>query len=45
MPLVPVKIPPGLERNNTPYETTDRYWDSNLVRWQSGHSPCRVSPA
>lgn len=36
MALVPIKIPPGLERNNTPYETTDRYWDSNLVRWQSG---------
>jgi hypothetical protein len=36
MPLVPVKIPPGLERNNTPYETLDRYWDANLVRWQSG---------
>ena len=36
MPLTPVKLPPGLERNNTPYETTDRYWDSNLVRWQSG---------
>ena len=34
--LTPVKLPPGLERNNTPYETTDRYWDSNLVRWQSG---------
>lgn len=36
MPLVPIDIPPGLERNNTPYDSTDRYWDSNLVRWQSG---------
>ena len=36
MPLVPVKLPPGLDRNNDAYETTDRYWDSNLIRWQSG---------
>ena len=34
--MIPLKLPPGLERNNTPYESTDRYWDSNLVRWQSG---------
>jgi hypothetical protein len=36
MPLVPIQLPAGLERNNTPYETLDHYWDSNLVRWQSG---------
>lgn len=36
MPLVPVQIPPGLERNNTPYDSPDRWWDCNLVRWQSG---------
>lgn len=36
MPLVPVQLPPGLERNNTPYDSIDRWWDMNLVRWQSG---------
>lgn len=36
MPLVPVQLPPGLERNNTPYDTTNRWWDCNLIRWQSG---------
>lgn len=36
MPLVPVQLPPGIERNNTPYDTTDRWYDCNLVRWTSG---------
>lgn len=36
MPLVPLQLPPGLERNNTPYDSVDRWWDMNLVRWQSG---------
>ena len=36
MPLIPVQLPPGLERNNTPYDTPGRWWDMNLVRWQSG---------
>jgi len=34
--LVPVQIPPGLERNNTAYETPGRWWDADGVRWQSG---------
>jgi len=34
--LVPVQLPPGMERNNTPYDTTGAWWDMNLVRWQSG---------
>jgi len=36
MPLVPVQLPPGLERNNTPYDTPNSWWDTNLIRWQSG---------
>lgn len=36
MALVPIQIPPGLERNNTPYDTPNRWWDCNLIRWQSG---------
>jgi hypothetical protein len=36
MTLVPIQLPPGLERNNTPYDTPGAWWDSNLVRWQSG---------
>lgn len=36
MTLVPIQFPPGLERNNTPYDTPGAWWDSNLVRWQSG---------
>jgi hypothetical protein len=36
MPMVPVQLPPGLERNNTPYDSPDRWWDCNLIRWQSG---------
>lgn len=36
MPLVPVQLPPGLERNNTPYDTSGRWWDMSQVRWQSG---------
>ena len=36
MPLLPIQLPPGLERNNTPYDTPDRWYDMNLVRWQAG---------
>lgn len=36
MPLLPIQLPPGLERNNTAYDTPDRWWDMNLVRWQAG---------
>ena len=37
MALVPVQLPAGIERNNTPYDTPNRWWDMNLVRWQSGN--------
>jgi len=36
MTMVPIQLPPGLERNNTPYDTPGAWWDTNLVRWQSG---------
>jgi len=36
MALVPIQIPAGLERNNTPYDSPNRWWDCNLIRWQSG---------
>jgi hypothetical protein len=36
MPLVPIQLPPGLERNGTPYETPGKWWDMSLMRWQSG---------
>lgn len=36
MPLVAIQLPPGIERNGTPYETPNKWWDMNLMRWQSG---------
>jgi hypothetical protein len=36
-----LQIPPGLERWNTPYDTPDRWWDMDQVRWQSG-SMCPI---
>jgi len=36
MPLMPINLPPGLERNGTPYDTTNRFWDMSLFRWVSG---------
>jgi len=36
MTLIPIQFPAGLERNNTPYDTPGAWWDTNLVRWQSG---------
>lgn len=35
MKLLPIRLPPGLERNGTPYDTTNRWWDMNLMRWVS----------
>jgi hypothetical protein len=32
--LIPVQLPPGLDRNNSPYDTPNRWFDMNLVRWQ-----------
>jgi len=31
-----IQIPPGLQRGATPYDSPDRWWDCNLVRWQDG---------
>lgn len=36
MPIVPVQLPQGIERDATPYDSPNRWWDMNLVRWQSG---------
>lgn len=36
MQLIPIQLPPGLERNGSPYDSTGRFWDMNLMRWQSG---------
>lgn len=33
MPLLPIKIPPGVFRNGTPYAAKGRWYDSNLIRW------------
>lgn len=36
MTLVPLKLPPGIYRNGTVYQTRDRWYDANLVRWFEG---------
>ena len=36
MPFLPVQLPPGLERNGSPYDSPGKFWDMNLMRWQSG---------
>lgn len=33
MTTIPIKIPPGMYRNSTPYAGKARYVDGNLVRW------------
>ena len=33
MALVPLKIPAGIYRNGTEYQSAGRWFDSNLVRW------------
>ena len=35
MPLVPIPVPPGVIKPATPLQAKGRYWNSNLVRWQS----------
>lgn len=37
MPLPKLKVPPGLYRVGTEYESAGRFYDSNLVRWLDGH--------
>lgn len=36
MALIPLKIPAGVFRNGTEYQSAGRYYDSNLVRWFEG---------
>ena len=36
MPFMPIRLPPGLERNGTPYDSLGSFWDMNLMRWVSG---------
>jgi hypothetical protein len=36
MKFMSVQLPPGLERNGTPYDSTRTYWDMSLFRWVSG---------
>lgn len=36
MPMVPIDIPPGLNKNATPYKRRGRWEDGNLVRWFNG---------
>jgi hypothetical protein len=31
-----IKLPPGMFRNGTEYESAGRWYDGNLVRWQNG---------
>jgi hypothetical protein len=36
MEPIPVKLPPGFFRNGTEYESAGRWYDGNLVRWDTG---------
>ncbi|MGA0926882.1 MAG: hypothetical protein ACO3RW_06755, partial [Burkholderiaceae bacterium] len=36
MPLIPLKIPPGVYRNGTDLESSGRWRDASLVRWRNG---------
>lgn len=36
MPLVPIEYPPGIYRNGTEYQSSGRYHDGQLVRWDDG---------
>ena len=36
MPFIPIDVPPGVVKRATPLQSSGRYWDANLVRWQSG---------
>ena len=32
MTLIPLQIPPGVYRNGTEYQASNRWYDANLVR-------------
>ena len=36
MALIPLQLPPGVHRNGTDFESSNRWRDSNLVRWSDG---------
>lgn len=36
MPFMPIDLPPGLDRNGSPYDSPGKFWDCNLFRWVSG---------
>lgn len=36
MALYPIKLPPGVYRNGTEYQSAGRWYDANLVRWFEG---------
>jgi hypothetical protein len=36
MTFVPVKIPPGVIRQSTPYDVSNTWWETSNVRWLSG---------
>lgn len=36
MSLYPIKLPPGVYRNGTEYQSQGRWYDANLVRWYEG---------
>ena len=36
MPYIPLKLPPGVYRQGTQYQSAGRWYDSNLVRWIEG---------
>lgn len=36
MPLVPLKLPPGMLRNGTEFEQSNRWRDGSLMRWSEG---------
>lgn len=33
---IPLKLPPGIYRNGTQYQSAGRWYDANLVRWYDG---------
>ena len=35
MTFASINLPAGIERNATPYDTPNRWWDMNLIRWQA----------
>tara|TARA_Y100001949_G_scaffold176620_1_gene190941 strand:+ start:3832 stop:5313 length:1482 start_codon:yes stop_codon:yes gene_type:complete len=36
MALIPLKLPPGIHRNGTDFESSNRWRDASLVRWHDG---------